>query len=545
MRWPFRLAGWLLMCWGLASCQPPDPGPSSVAGAHRDKPQQGKSLLKQAALPGIRPDWHGARDCREMLAFLQAGLANGQLVDLEGTPFLLIDESLASGRSEWSRLGGVAGQAAWGNSGTVAIRCVIRVDRALDRRSEHKILGQEQVRSRYQSGTRREKNPAYKVAEVRLRQAEKAAKPDKSSIMKVGDPLIDLVGTLVGGALTGASQWGAGDQLEEALDNLMATPPSIDHPVYKSYHFERARVRASREATLPILLTDRRLQQSWRTSLKRREIREFFMVTGLDRQDEDYARHSQNSLTEEGLRQWLAEPPSLPLADIAAGLLDHTSPAPLDRLAMAGQEWTAADARPFVADTSLMADMSFDAAASPALDLGGAAATGRSAAKEVDAGQIRIVGEISEASGVFIAPHFILAPSDVVGDRGLVDIEDAPGHRALGLVAAVDHGLGLVLVQSPLKGEPVPVGYGTGDDGRNREGRTGRSRAGRPIASSLERSGSAPRLVGGRLLGFEMAGGPDIDSAAIRLFLDRQQNVLGSGLMPPSGTPGRSVVSRP
>jgi hypothetical protein len=70
---------------------------------------------------------------------------------------------------------------------------------------------------------------------------------------------------------------------------------------------------------------------------------------------------------------------------------------------------------------------------------------------------IKVMGEAVQAEDVFIASHFILASSEAIADRGLVDIEDRPGHTVLGLVAAIDRGLGLALIQSPKEGRPVGI----------------------------------------------------------------------------------------
>ncbi len=514
----WRWIGWLTLPISLLACQSLDPNVGS-------KPAEPKLVSAPVSVDNPRPrvNWSEAGDCRSMVSLLKQGLDQGRILDFDETPFLLIDDQTAGHGGLRSVASRRAGTGAGISSAAIEARCVLRVGSPGKYQSEHRVLGREQVRSRYQSGTRAEKNPAYEVAKVRLRRAEKAAKPGKSSIAKVGDPLIDLVGTLVGGALTGFGQWGAGDQLEEALDTLMATPPSIDHPVYKSYHFERARVRASREAVLPVILTDRQLQRSWQISLKRRELRDLSVVNGLDRQDVDYAHHSQNSLTESSLQQWLVEAPSPSLADIVAGLLDRPSTVPLDRLALAGERASPVDTDPFAGDQEL------DAAALPASrtfvprrDLiermpseGG-----------VSGSQIKVVGEAAQAEGVFIAPNFILTPSEVVGDRGLVDIEDGPGHLALGLVAAVDHGLGLALIQAPLAGQPVTLAPA----GSGKERPTGRvfNNDLDPTTASRLPDGSigAPILIGEKLAGFRTKAGPNIESDAIALFLNRQQHLL-------------------
>ena len=514
----WRWIGWLTFLPAcLVACQSPVPEVST-------KPAEpvAPSAPAVVAGPTARVNWSNGGDCRDMIGALKRGLEEGWIIGLDETPFLLISDQLSNADGLRSTHAGDVRPGGGFSSTMAEARCVLRVGPPEERQSEHHVLGREQVRSRYQSGTRSKKNPAYEVAKTRLRLAEKAAKPGKSSIVKVGDPLIDLLGTLVGGALTGFGQWGAGDQLEEALDTLMATSPSIDHPVYKSYHFERARVRASREAVVPVILTDRELQRSWQVSLKRRELRDLIVVNGLDRQDEDYARHSEDSLTESGLRQWLIEAPSPPLADIAAGLLDRPSAVPIDRLALARARTELADADPRISDESM------DAAILPVTSTPGTGrhVIGRSpSVGAISASQIKVLGEAGEAGGVFVAPHFILTPSEVIGERGLVDIEDGPGHMALGLVAAVDHGLGLALIQAPLAGRPVTIAHGGLGNARPAGGLFGRG-SGPMLASSSEGAMSAPILIDDKLAGFSTKMGPDIGRDAIKIFLDRQQHLL-------------------
>jgi hypothetical protein len=136
---------------------------------------------------------------------------------------------------------------------------------------------------------------------------------------------------------------------------------------------------------------------------------------------------------------------------------------------------------------------------------------------------IKVIGETAEAEGVFIAPHFILAPSEAVADRGLVDIEDRPGHVALGLVAALDRGLGLALIQSPKGGAPIAIGEAVRPPATPRPTRHGISK---------------PWLVEGRLSGFLMAKGPDIESKAITEFLEQQRHLLPTNLE--QAEPGRA-----
>lgn len=239
--------------FGLAGCSPlterPDEGgvPLEAPPVVQEEPEEFEKI-----------DWAAAPDCQGKLELLQQGMIAGRIDTLEATPFTLISD-----RSFPSFDGRLGSSQPWLQAQHEALddpakRCVIRLGKARDHKTEQRLLGRERVRSSFQNGSRREKNPAYEAAQARLRQAERASKPGKSSIISVGDPV------------------------EEAIDALVATPRSIEQPTFRSYHFERVRFRASREAVMPVILTDRTTQQSWRISLKRRENKDIAVLDGLD-----------------------------------------------------------------------------------------------------------------------------------------------------------------------------------------------------------------------------------------------------------------------
>ena len=525
-----------LLSWGPTGCHPSlDLAEDSVAS-----PAESKAVGAEPAAPGI--DWATESDCQGKLRLLQAGLANGSIESLDTTPFALVSDQTPSGRNEWSGFGQRGHQAQDSDHDDAVKRCVIRAGRASDQKTEHRVLAQEQVRSSYQSGSRGEKNPAYEAAQARLRQAERASKPSKSPIITVGDPLIDLVGTLVGGAITGVGQWGAGDGVEEAIDALMATPRTIEQPVYRPYQFERTRIRASREATMPVMMTDRQLGESWRVLLKRREVRDLAVMEGLDRQDRHYAEHRENSMTDQEFSQWQTEPPELPLDDMIAGLLDAPSTSLSDRIA--GIDRRVDRGARFAADNML------DAAALPKTSSRNPpVSAGRPGVRpsdvmqrSLDAAQeslVDIVATDHREKGVYVAPTFVLTTSDLVENLGLVDVRDRRGGSVLGLVAAVDRGLGLALIQVPHAGRPVrlvdgpwsmagrlpsgvtPAATKVGDGTAADSGVIARSNAG----GSAE---SGPVLDGDYLLGVRARHGFDIPIDDVKTFLTEQQHVLRS-----------------
>ena len=469
-------------------------------------------------------DWTAASDCLGKLGLLQQGLNAGGVETLDATPFALISDRALFGRAGPGQLGlqkqVSVSPVSLDTSAGHAKRCTIRLGRVREQKGEHRLIGRERVRSSYQSGSRMEKNPAYEAAQVRLRQAERANKPGKSSIITVGDPLLDLIGLVVGGAITGITKWGEGDQVEEAIENLMATPRSIEQPTYRPYQFERTRYRASREAILPVIMTDRQLQKSWRVAIKRREVKELSVLDGLDRQDRDYAEHRDNGMTDQEFRQWQAAPPELPVEDMVAGLLGASQTTSVDRIASLDpandkqavfSEGDVADAavRPPAVAWRSKVEMQ------PGRTVSGMA--GRAPTERVSV--VDVVGRNARGKGVYIAPAYILAGSELVEGQGLVDIGDGSNRTVLGLVAAVDRSRGLALVQVPRPGSPAILNA-------SRSGLTGGSDSPSRHRQDGSAKGSGPILDGRRLLGFRSNLGPDIPIGEIRAFLGEQDASL-------------------
>ena len=183
------------------------------------------------------------------------------------------------------------------------------------------------MRSLYQNGLRSERNPDYDAAQLRVRQAEREAKEDGPDILKVGDPMLDVFGLLIGGVLSGFSQGSSERELDEALSELAATPRSRDRALYRPYEFEQTTVVAGKEATIPVALLDRASGRLWRAELRQRERREIAIIEGLDPRDRDYEKHSAASMTRHDFERWQRDPPQLQLSAIAAALREG-APAP-------------------------------------------------------------------------------------------------------------------------------------------------------------------------------------------------------------------------
>jgi hypothetical protein len=198
---------------------PPDTAPAAattVAGANG--PEQEQRFARQPA----SIDWPGAGDCLGQLKLLHELAARGRLEEAHAPPFAVALATPVSGL-EWVHADAVPliadlpldsyeDRAA----ATAAAPCLLLVEQPGDVHAAHRVVDFDTVASEYQSGVRSEKNPDYDAAQARVREAERETKSRGRSIMRVGDPMLDLVGLVLGGVIAAFDQVGSDDDLDDA-----------------------------------------------------------------------------------------------------------------------------------------------------------------------------------------------------------------------------------------------------------------------------------------------------------------------------------------
>ena len=96
-----------------------------------------------------------------------------------------------------------------------AAPCLLLVEQPSDLRAAHRVVDFQNVASLYQTGVRSERNPDYDAAQASLKEAERESKRRGLSILQVGDPMLDLVGLLVGGVIATFDQFGSNGDLDD------------------------------------------------------------------------------------------------------------------------------------------------------------------------------------------------------------------------------------------------------------------------------------------------------------------------------------------
>ena len=247
--WSIRLAG-LTPAGLVAACLalPPaaDDAPSPTAAG-----QPAPAAAGHAAI-----DWSQG-DCLSQLRLLQQAASEGRLGPHDQPPFAV---QLVAAPGDWlDAVPQLPIEAdlplAIDDPGAAGARCVLRIGPPRDQSAAHRAVDVQDVRSAYESGLRSERNPDYDAAQLAHREARDDAK-GRHQVVRVGDPLLDLVGTTVGGLLGTLDRRVREGEVDDAAAELAATPRSRDRAVYRPYSFERVVVRAQKQAVVPVALLD-------------------------------------------------------------------------------------------------------------------------------------------------------------------------------------------------------------------------------------------------------------------------------------------------
>lgn len=288
-----------------------------------------------ASQPSI--DWPNASDCLTRLRLLEHATRTGRLPeDPDAIPIAV--RTMPTSRDwitaadpdpDWIRADLPIRVLGSHRQVPLDVTCWIEVGPARNLEADLAKVGREQVRSAYQSGTKSERNPEYELAQLRVRQAEKEKKDGAASIITVGDPMLDLVGLMVGSVVDAIGGRASRRDLEEAVATLAATQRSIERPVWRHYHFERTVLRGQKSALVPISLRSRHGTEL-HTLIRQRERQTFELLDGLDPRDRDYGAHDAASMSELELRRWSEQPPAIPVSALVQSLIDPTA-APSDQ----------------------------------------------------------------------------------------------------------------------------------------------------------------------------------------------------------------------
>jgi hypothetical protein len=259
--------------------------------------------------------------------------------------------------------------------------------------------------------------------------------------------------------------------------------------VYRAYEFERSTVRAGKEATIGVALRDLRRGRTWHAQVRQREMRQLFVLEGLDPRDRDYEQHRAGALSREEFEHWQRQPPQLPMSALVAALVEKSgnvadpphdpeliAEAPpilsaVDWPAAAEAEETNASALSEIAALAPGAGPdtgSTRAEAGPTvapLRIGSRAAPRPGTAVErtqlaaaLDprlASVVRLEAGSRRGNGLYVRPRLVVTAADLVGSASVIDVTTSEGEAGLGLVVHTDPERNIAFVHVPRAGRPA------------------------------------------------------------------------------------------
>lgn len=455
------------------------------------------------ALPAI--DWASAPDCLARLRLLEQTARSERLPDDPDEVPIVV--RIASTPGAWSAFDQ---EVDWIQADLPLrilppdaqprgdVMCWIEVGPARGVEADLREVGHDQVRSAYQQGSKSERNPEYEVAQLRVRQAERELRESSAGIIAVGDPMLDLVGLMVGSVFDAFSGRARRSDLEEAIGTLAATQRSLEQPVWRHYHFERTLFRGRKSALIPASIRSPSGPER-RTVIRQREQRTFEVIDGLDPRDRDYEAHDAASVTDLELQRWTGRPPILPISALIRALIDPTaepsedlapdpdSAPPLERTFVAeGGETTAATPRPrrrgattsrhtmsppspSDTPTGTLAVSALEALKGsptrraipialpkPRTSAGAAALSAAEPRRGLPDVVTFWLDGTDRGIGVYLSPHTVITTASTVGGAGTLEAE-VDGIRLPALVAASDPVRDLALVKLPRAGVSAPL----------------------------------------------------------------------------------------
>jgi len=302
-------------------------------------------------------------------------------------------------------------------------------------KAERRVNKMDAIPSTALTGYSKEINPEYDAAQIAYDEArmnvattQSQANSNKMSRVFNPAPLADLGDNI--------AIFGAKSTMDEAKTKLLATPRTIDVPVYADYKFSRASVQATKTMTVHYYVLDHKGRTYLKNTFDVVENQNFSVLYNVQDNDPNKDKHFAEADQESDLADWEKAPVTVKLSSLVDHYLATSS---------------AAAKLPDVAliKKDIIADR--NAALS--------SADNRSYTQARDSRFESVVAIYNPngglGSGFYIRPDVILTNHHVVGDGKFMEMKMHDGRETFGKVIAYDARLDLALIKVQDQGKPV------------------------------------------------------------------------------------------
>lgn len=304
--------------------------------------------------------------------------------------------------------------------------------------SERDISTRDVISSTYQSGTEREPNPEYAVAQAKIGQAQLdvqrtqiGSATQRSSGNAFGDLLV--------GIINGAAEGVARKKLEEAMEALRVTPVSVEKPIYSDYKYSQSVIRSRKLATVHYYVVDRLSKEYVKGTFDASQTEEFTVLHGVHERDPKRNSISGGMDSEDDVVRFESAPMTVALSSI----LERLVAPDVVKQALPDEE---------TVRTEIEKDRNTAIAA-----FRGSQFTAKPKADDDRFGSVVVVfnPEGSLGAGFYVQDDLVLTNYHVVEGAKFLDLKLYDGQETFGKVVASDIRLDLALVSVQTRGKPV------------------------------------------------------------------------------------------
>ena len=308
-------------------------------------------------------------------------------------------------------------------------------------KAKRRVTGIKKIRSKVLVGYKTEPNPQYNIVQNEINNAQ--LKVQQAAMSQVSADAqycqgIGCLGKALGQIAATMKRKEAQNELDATMVTLSNTPMTLEKPVYRKYHYQKASVKASKLMTVHYYVIDRRRNTYFKSTFDVSEKKAFEVAYQIEEDDPDRRSHLSNADTEEDVVEWEEAASSIKLSQ----LIDHY-------VANAGQS------QKLPSLTALRKEMLEDKNIALAKYEANTFSARPLNDPRFDSVVVIYTGEGSLGSGFFVKPDTVLTNWHVVEDKKFVELKMYDGQETFGKTMVTDVRLDLALIKVQRRGNPV------------------------------------------------------------------------------------------
>jgi serine protease Do len=297
-------------------------------------------------------------------------------------------------------------------------------------RVARRIVGKNDVESRYVSGSRSEPNPNYDIARSRVFEAQ-AGLANANAMYAQG-----ILGAIAKGIAVGA--WT--NRVNEATASLSGTPSMLSIDLYEPYKYSASEVGTSRNLTANYFVIDKRSRRYFKSTFDVAESKNFRIAYNLHDKDPERGQVVMRFDKEADIATYEQSPMSLKVSVLVDDYLKHQGQSqPLQSLAQLRDEMLI-DKNKALAEYK---SKQFDA--KPVND------------DRFESVVVVLNPKGALGAGFYVAPDLVLTNFHVVEGAKFVEMRLRNGLETFGKIVKTDVRLDLALIKVQTVGKPVSM----------------------------------------------------------------------------------------